>query len=88
LLYVEDAEAGPTFLDAYLAEEMRSEEPRVDRPGEKYLGVGKVYVFAGTDEWEQFRDQVQEASRLLEQGASESGKDMLRKALAASDGLA
>lgn len=85
LLYVVDADGERTYLDAFLAEEMRAEK---SPGGDKFLGVGKVYVFVGTDDWEQFRDQVQEASRLLAEGETDLAQDTLRNALEVSEGLA
>jgi hypothetical protein len=67
---------------------MREEEPPAHREGEKYLGVGKVYVFVGRDDWEEFRNEVQQAERWLAQGDIKGGLDMLRNALDTSKGLA
>jgi hypothetical protein len=67
---------------------MREEEPPVHREGEKYLGAGKVYVFVGRDDWEEFRNEVQEAESRLAEGDSEGGLDLIRNSLDMSKGLA
>lgn len=86
--YVESEDGERTHVDSWLSEQMVSHEPRMHRSGQKFLGVGKVYVFVGTDDWEQFRDQVKEAERMLSEGDVDAGMDELRNALQLSEGLA
>jgi len=76
-----DDEDGRRCVDNEVATRVTEDDrARLGRPGEKYLGWGNVYVFAGRDEWTDFRERVNSAYGFLVEGKNEEARRALEGA--------